>query len=360
MNSVGERIRVLIDENFELVVAALVVVALVGGYVAYTGFTPDEDVETRTVSSWESGGEFAHRATVINGTDAFSEGTVLRNRSVYFQRATPVLDGSFTYTYTASDGGDLTADTSLVLVVRSFEEDRDGNVTEYWRVEEQLDSQQTNFAPGDTVQLSFSRNVTAAAQRAENISEQLGDTPGQEQVLVEARVHLTGTRNGQQVNATRVYRLPMEFEQGIYRVDDPGVVTNSGSQKEQVTVSTGRDVGTTLVGGVLFALGLGGAIGLTAARREEGFAADAATRERFAYESERDEFDDWITTARLPPEVTDRPRVEVDSLEGLVDLAIDTDERVIETPDERFHVFHDGYVYVFEPPAEPTDEPAKD
>jgi len=56
----------------------------------------------------------------------------------------------------------------------------------------------------------------------------------------------------------------------------------------------------------------------------------AAERRRLAHARERAELDDWITTARVPPESSDRPVVDVETLDGLVDTAIDTDQRVIE------------------------------
>lgn len=46
-----------------------------------------------------------------------------------------------------------------------------------------------------------------------------------------------------------------------------------------------------------------------------------------------------------------RSLVEADSLAGLVDFAIDTDNSVIEAPDaDAYYVRHDGYLYCYRPP----------
>jgi hypothetical protein len=71
-----------------------------------------------------------------------------------------------------------------------------------------------------------------------------------------------------------------------------------------------------------------------------------------AYEDEREDFDEWISTIRLPDEVFDLPRAEAASLSALVDFAIDTDNSVIEDPDDSaYYVIHDGYLYTYQPPA---------
>lgn len=106
----GQKTRRTVVDNHELLLICLVAIAAVGGYLTYTGHVaPGTDTTTRQVSSWQSSGSFSHNATVRNGTSAFPEGEVLEDRSVYLQRVAPVLDGAFTYTYSASNESDLTA-----------------------------------------------------------------------------------------------------------------------------------------------------------------------------------------------------------------------------------------------------------
>jgi hypothetical protein len=84
--------------------------------------------------------------------------------------------------------------------------------------------------------------------------------------------------------------------------------------------------------------------------------AFSSTTRRFAisqacwHTATRDEFDDWITAASPPQEAFEAPRVEVDSLDGLVDLAIDTNRRVIEDADRgEYLVLGDGVIYTYTP-----------
>ena len=134
MNGGGRAIRRGIAANYALVVLCLVLLGAVGGYLTYaTHIAPGTATETREVSSWQSSGTFSHQATVINGTTAFSEGTVLRNRSVYFSELSPELNGTFRYVYEAEDGN-LTTETTVLLRYRAVESSDDGNGTIYWEV----------------------------------------------------------------------------------------------------------------------------------------------------------------------------------------------------------------------------------
>lgn len=346
-------------DNVALVVVCVLLVGAVGGYLTYTTHVaPGTATEMRQTASWESSGAFTHRATVVNGSRAFEAGTVLRNRTVYFQRVTPRLNGSFAYTYAASDGGDVDAETTVSLVFRSVDTADDGDPTVYWRVDRTLNrASEQSLAAGERTTVPFSVNVSEAAAEAARIDERIGGTPGTVEVAVVARTTLSGTRNGRSVDATRTYRLPMTSEGNVYRVEDPGAVTASGGQTERVTVPAEYGSLRRVGGPALLAVALGALAGLGHARRTGWLTVTDAERRWLAYRSAREEFDEWITTGRVPPEVGAPAVVDVDSLAGLVDVAIDTDDRVVE--DERRNaclVLGDDHWYRYDVPTDPTTE----
>lgn len=346
------RLRVLLADNVGALVALLLVFAAVGGYATYTAHVaPGTETETRQLSTWEERGEFAHQATVVNGTEVFPAGATLENRSVYFRRIAPRLNGTFAYTYDASESGDLTAETSLSLLIRSVERRDDGNDVVYWRLDRPLAEQQASLSPGDRTRTRFTVDVDDVAERTDTIESQLGSTPGTVEVIVVARVTLSGTRNGQPVETTNVYRLPLSLEGDVYRVDDPGTITDSGAQREQVSVPVEYGPLRSVGGPLLAFFSLAAAVGLLTARRTGRLAVSEYERARLSYRTAREEFDEWITAGQLPSPVTDGPTVTVDSLEGLVDVAIDTDRRVIEDSQRGLYVVvGDSYRYVYRPP----------
>jgi hypothetical protein len=109
-----------------------------------------------------------------------------------------------------------------------------------------------------------------------------------------------------------------------------------------------------LAGGpFLFLLGL---TGLSAVGYYHRNAPPLTETERtwYDYRQTRAEFDEWITTGRVPQELSERPVVTTASLSGLVDVAIDTGERVIEDEDRSaYFVLGESQWYRYEMPPRP-------
>lgn len=101
-----------------------------------------------------------------------------------------------------------------------------------------------------------------------------------------------------------------------------------------------------------------GLVGIAGGRRRDWFGLTDAERDYLAFRRERAEFDEWITEAELPAARLDAAEdvVATTSLAGLVDLAIDSDRRVLESPaGDRYVVLDGDVVYTFEAPARPPN-----
>jgi hypothetical protein len=272
------------------------------------------------------------------------------------------LNGSFVYGYTATDNGSLSVDTSLNLVIRSVATDGE-NTTEYWRVETPLAGENETLAPSETLRVSFTQDVTGIQRQVERIEAELGATPGTVETAFVATVRVDGTRNGQSVGRLRTYRLPVTVDQNVYRVNDSGPVTFGGErttrQRTEVVVQPGplRRYGGPLV----LAVGLLGVLGLGYGRYTGRIDVSEVERAYLAYRQERAEFDEWITEARVPADRVSEvdSHIETTSLSGLVDLAIDTDSRVVEAAgQDRYYVLGGDTLYSFESPdPEPRADP---
>ncbi|MEF8857121.1 MAG: DUF5305 domain-containing protein [Haloplanus sp.] len=348
----GLRVRAILDEWLWVVALIAVVLAGVGGYAAYTAHVaPGTTVEQRQVASWEGNGSYATTATVTESNPLYPVGTELEDRPAYFLTVSPRLDCTFAFEYGASGDGNVDVTVEQTLVLRAVEGD-DGSATEYWRIEEPLDVTETSgVGPGKPVRSTVSRNVSRVADRLANVSERLGGTPGRTEMLVVSTVDVEGEINGQSVDRRATYRLPIGTDGSTYR---PGGVRGealSGSTTERIARERTYGPLWRLGGPAALLIGVVGVVVLAHGRYDGRFAVSDAERDLLEFRSTREEFDDWITTARLQSSVLDRPRVEVDSLEGLVDTAIDVDARVFEHPDvAAFHVPHGDLLYVYTPP----------
>lgn len=350
------QIRDVLDRNFTVVVLAVLVLSVVGAGVTYgTYVEPGSHVEQRQGPNAEYTGAFSHSATVQEANPVFPVGQTLVNRPFYYTSLSPVLNGTFTYTYSATEGGELDAVASLELVARSVGE-RDDRAVEYWRTSRQLDRTNATLAPGEEVTVSFSENVSQITNETGRIDEQLGGTPGTIRTTLVAVVETEGQVNGRGVSTTRQYELGLVPEDGIYRIESPGPVRNVTEQTRQVTVQNTYGPLRKAGGPLLVMLGLFGLSGLGLARYRGVIALSEDEREYLAYENTRAEFDDWITTASLPEGTLDGLVIEVEDLEGLVDVAIDSDRRVIEdVHSEQFVVTVENRVYRYRAPLEPVE-----
>lgn len=298
------------------------------------------ETEERTVQVLEATGDFQHGATVRQRSNAFRRGEQLSNRQLYFTSVAPVLDGTHQYTYDATDG-DVQVTTDARLVIREVDEE-----AEYWEVTEPLESTSTSgVAPGDVVETEFSVNVSAVDQRADAIREELGASPGTVESVVIVRTTFEGTVDGQPVSESMTTRLEIDSDGDVYRVDTE---ESSVVKERTTTVTVDRDpsILEPIGGGLLLLLGcvlvVATVIGTVGNRFELSRAEEHAL--------ERAEFEEWITTARVPTDATDRPVVPISSLEGLVDLAIDTDGRVIhDEVSGQYVLFDDTFTYIFIP-----------
>jgi hypothetical protein len=348
------QIRLVVADNAGVLAAVLLAVAALGGVGSYTTHAdPGTEIEQRAVSSWSSTATYTHEATVQTETDVFEQGEVLTGRSAYLQSIAPVLNGTLQYNYDASAESSLTANARLTLVLRSV-----GENTVFWRDERTLTTRTVDrLGPGEQFSVPFSVNITAQQQRIERIEEQLGGTPGETELAVQSQLRLTGQRNGVAVNETIQHGLSIQTSGGTYSVSADGPATDSGRQIERtaVTASYGplRSVGApalvVLAVVCLAALAVGKVTGWTTVPERE--------RTWVAFQSERQTLDEWITQGTIPPDASADRVVTVDSLEGLVDVAIDSNRRVLEDESrELFAVLLEETTYRYEPPSPPTRE----
>lgn len=345
----GLRLRRALDDWFAVVVAVLVLTALVGGWLTYTTHVePGTHVEERTSVLFDRTVEFDHGATVSQQNSVFPVGARLADREVYFTAIAPVLDGSVAVTYGSPNGDAVELTTRLTLVTRSVVRRGDAE-TVYWSVSEPLAPPSTvTVEPGRTVRTRFSVDVGEVTERAERIRDELGTSPGRTEAIVVADLRFAGTVDGRPVDTTADYSLRIEPGGGTYEVTEPDTGTETVRTTERVTVENEygpiRSAGApALLGGSLVGLAL-----LLFGRLTGRLAVSEREREALSFAAARSEFDEWITEGRLP-DGPRKPVVRTASLEGLVDVAIDTNERVVhDTRTDRYVVLDDAATYVFE------------
>lgn len=341
------KLRAVLADWFPLVVVGLLAIAALGGWLTYATHA-DPGVEHREhVSTWTTSAGLDHSATVAVDTQPFSEGETVTNRPAYYDVVMPELDGTFRYTHTGN--GDLETDVSLEYVVRAVEERDEAQVT-LWEVRRPLANESVTLAGGEETTVQFTIDVNETIQRIETIEEELGESPGTTQALVRAEVDGDGTIYGEETSIDETHTFVIDPGDPTYTVNGEGnQQERQVTDTETITATYGplREYGSVvlLVGSVLALATLG----FVSVRGD--VAPSDERRQELTHREARADFDDWITNGTVPPALLDREWILVDSLEGLVDVAIDTDERVIED-DQRdaYVVVDESVLYVCERP----------
>jgi hypothetical protein len=350
------RVRAVLETQFTVVVVGLLLLALLGGWMTYTAYAASEPVtEEQSTTMWEQTGAFEHSATVQEENPVFPVGTTLESRQVYFSRLSPELSGTFRTSYDVRDSGELTQTVSLVLIIRSVEDGQQENEqTVHWETTDTLaNSTIDSVEPGESVSVQFAQNMSAVDTRVRRIRDEIGASPGKTEVLVRATVISQGTVNGNEVTDTNTYSLPVTFGGNTYRVDNPEPTTEQYETTQIETVDQTAGGIQNTGGPLLLIVSLGFLVGVVTVTNREHLSD--TERALLAYEDDRDTFDEWISTIQLPEEAFDLPRAHATSLESLVDFAIDTDNSVIEDPDDAaYYVRHDGYLYTYRPSIQQT------
>jgi len=351
------QIRAVVSHNTAIVAGVLLIGALVGGVVTYNAHVdPGTEVQTVQESSWSSTGEYAHQATVREETAVFDRGAVLTNQPAYIETVAPVLNGTFSYRYEASGGGDLSADAAVVVVVRSVSE----NGFEFWRQEQTLTTRGADsLQPGEQLTVPFSLNVTALSQEIARIESQLGTNPGATEIAVESRLALAGERNGRQVERENTYMMNVVRGDGTYSVSNTEPQENGNEQFRQVRTTASYGLLRGVLGPAAFLVALLGLVAVGAAVARGDLALSESEHQWLAYCMDRSEFDEWVSAGDLLAETKPERRVKMDSLNDLVDVAIDSNRRVIEDESRGLYaVLVEDVAYVYErpdPPAAPME-----
>lgn len=337
------RVRYRLENQFALAVGALVVLTLLTGYVAVATHTaPATTTEQREVASWSANGSFDHQATVQNDSLAFPLGETVHNRTLYYTRVTPELEGAHSFTYTG-DAEDVDVSTDVTLVTRSVDRTGDRTVVLWSRTESLGSSETSALSAGEAHTAAFEVNVSQRQALFARVERELGTSIGSREVLVVAETDVNATLAGEERSLTRTDRLHLEPTDRFYRVEAAIQEGQGDTVTEEVAVPVERDLLPAYGAPLVAVLALVGALSLVYLDREGRLTLAPDVRTELERTRERDRFDEWISAGRATIDEDDRV-IEIESLEGLVDVAIDANERVIYDDIADRHLVIDGDV----------------
>ncbi|WP_255170670.1 DUF5305 domain-containing protein [Natrononativus amylolyticus] len=318
------RVDLLIATHGRRLLLVLVVVGVLAVVAAgWVAATP----ETTTVPE-EVGGEVSTEAStsaLVVQDGLWAEGTELEDNAVYLLNDSPTLVVS-PATAVGSDDADVTHEVRIRL-----EATRGGSV--FWEETATVDRHTAPVEDGVATS-EIDVDVPAVLERKHDVERELGGV-GTVDASLEVLVEYDTGEYAGELAATS----PLEATGDAYWLEDPLEDSNPHTETVHTEVTDGPNVSLVAL---LLVVGVSafGAAAVVYGRSDVDpeQARQAVHKRRYA---------EWISNGTIPMWIGDH-QVELDSLEDVVDVAIDSGERVVH--DRRrglFAVVNDDVVYYF-------------
>lgn len=319
------RLDLLIAKHGRSILIGLLVVGavalLVTGWVVATPGTTTvtEEVGQQTVAT-----DVETSAEVVE-SGLWEEGTVLENNPAYITSATPELQ-------VTAETNIPTEDTAATHEIQlRYEASRDGQA--FWDETVTLEPTEA-FATSQRAVTQATIDVEAVAERVAELEDELAGISTVDIELVVVTSYDTGTHVGTQTAST-----PFVLTGETYYLEEHPSASDTHplTQTSEQTESPN----SALLGAlVLVALGSFGGAAFVNARSD----VDVEHARQQIHERR---YAEWISQGSLPMWIGDE-HISLDTLEDVVDVAIDTNERVIQDRNRGlFAVVSDGVVYYY-------------
>lgn len=317
-----DRLELFVARRARPLVAVLAVVGIVclagAGYVFLTPTTQtvSEETNVQTVES-----SVATSAVVTGASALYDEGETLQNKSAYFIPVSPRL--SFHVRTSVPTDQPVTVTQHLTMETVGL---RDGSP--FYRSEETLLEEERQVSDGS---VSAVRSINVSAMRDE-LQTKRAETDGLGRFRVTLQLNVSYRTDSYE--GTVSASAPFVISGDAYYLD--GAVTDERTHSTTVQRDVQRPSDPLEYGGLallgLLSLALCGLVVRTEDRSDP-----EALRTSIAHSRH----DEWISRGEFPTE-SDKQYIAIRTLEDLVDVAIDTNRRVIYDPDIDVYAVIDG------------------
>lgn len=317
-----------------LLVALLALGLLAAAGAGYVYATPPTEQVTTQTDVQQVSADVRTSAVVTGNTTFYRTGQRLVDQPAYLTTATPNL--TVEARATVPEGTDVRVTQRLTLVQTATRGDR-----AFWSSNRVLVASEETTSDGG-VATSATVNMSQIAREVRANREGLGDIGG-----FETRIDLNVTYDTGRYAGTLTASSPVVLSERAYWIDSPLSATRTHSRP--VTRTVVGEPNVTLAGllALLALSSFASAGGVWYVRRE------GIDLEEIELRMDQARFEEWITTSEIPTD-PDRRYVRTTSLEGLVDIAIDSNKRVLHDPDpDVYTVVTDDIIYYYA-----TDESA--
>jgi hypothetical protein len=328
-------------------------------YEASRAVYEDKD---EVVTFYTHHGSCTYTVPVTKANPLYAKGNTLKmGMPAYYYAISPTVDMSFTYSLEANDPSDITGKMQTMVVATDkeepdTEEDYGNNGSEtngsdkedkiFWQKVFPLKYKEgTDTWTGTSVTRNFSLNVSEINSIVKDVQEQL-ECSGDATIEIVNLVSYTGKIDGENVQGTKDFVIPLVVSSSYYQMPEKLEFSQDINRTKKRSVKNSPPLSTikTPIFLFLFNLVLIGII-LFCVKTNK---VEPEYIEKLEKERSCEHFEEFISEGKLPGNIDSLIKVEISSLQELVDAAVDMNSRVIyDSKAGIYFMIYSGVLYIF-------------
>ncbi|HWQ48366.1 MAG TPA: DUF5305 family protein [Methanosarcina sp.] len=332
------------------------------GLWTYEASKPVYEDKNEVITSYTHHGSYTYTVPVTKANPLYAEGTTLKmGLPAYYFAISPTLDMSFTYSLEADDPSDIRGKLQTMVVATDKEEPGtegnygdNGSEVEGSGKEEKIFWQKVfplkykegaDTWTGTSVTRNFSLNVSEIHSIVKDVQNQL-ECSDDATIEIVNRVSYTGKVNGENVQGTKDFVIPLVISSSYYQVPEELEFSQDTNRTKKISVKSSPTLSTIKIPLLLFLLNLVfvGTIFLCVKTNK----IEPDYIEKLEKERSREPFKEFVSSGKLPVDRNSLIKIEISSLQGLVDAAVDMNSRIIYDSEAGIYfMIHSGVLYIF-------------
>jgi hypothetical protein len=351
----------IIDRHKILILLFGIMLILCGFWTYETSRAVYEDKD-EVVTLYTHHGSYTYTVPVTKENPLYGKGTTLKlGMPAYYFAVSPTVDMSFTYNLEANDSSDIRGKLQTIVVATDKGESEtdkhygnNGSETEESGKEEKIFWQKvfplkykegTETWTGTSVTRNFSLNVSEIHSIVKDVQEQL-ECSDDATIEIVNRVSYNGKINGENVQGTKDFVIPLVISSSYYQMPEELEFSQDTNVTKKISVKNSPSLSTIKIPLLLFLLNLIFVVVILLCVKTNKIEPNYI--EKLEKERSREPFKEFVSKGKLPENVSSLIKVEIGSLQGLVDAAVDMNSRVIYDSESRMYfMIHSGVLYIF-------------
>jgi hypothetical protein len=321
-------------------------VLILSGFWTYEASRVIYEEKDKEISLYTQHGSYTYNIPVTEVNPLYSIGTKLEmGKPAYFIIASPTADMSFTYHLEPAESANISGKLET-MILATGKGVSGGEEKIFWQKEFPIKSEEgTDFWSGTSVSKNFSINVPEIRSMVKNVQDQLNYSQDATIEIVN-RVNYQGKVNDESIYGTKDFAIPLVISSSFYQL--PGKLDFSEDTNiiRKVSSKSYPPLLNILIPLALFLLSIF-LVGMTiiCIRMKK---VDPEYIKKLETEQRHSPFKEFVSRGKLPNDNNFLLKVEISSLQELVDAATDMNSRVIhDTETETYFVINSNVMYFF-------------